>query len=80
MSASKLITLPSLRQYYLTKTVVISLCRDIYESHTLNHLLPSYLELVMQCLYVVLDTLDELGLILSDGSTDVIPHKESIVA
>jgi len=59
---------------------LISLCLDVHESHTLTPLLPPHLELVMQCLYVVFHTLDELGLVLSDGSTDVSPHKESIVA
>ena len=53
---------------------------DTHELHTLTPLLPPHLELVMQCLNVVFHTLDELGLVLSDGSTDVSPHKESIVA
>ena len=46
-------------------------------SHPYCH---AHLELVVQTLDVVLDPLDELGLVLADGAADVRPHEERVVA
>ena len=39
-----------------------------------------HLELLVQGLDVVLDLLDELGLVLPDGAADVGPHKQRVEA
>ena len=46
----------------------------------LRFYIQTYLELLVESFNVVLDPLDELGLVLPDGSTDMWPHKQGVEA
>lgn len=46
----------------------------------IDQLQDTYLELLVQALYIILNTLDELCLVLSDGTTNMRAHKQGIEA